>query len=80
MNWIESITEANIDRFITPVGVPLPWPGNVPPAGYLECNGAPFDINKYRQLTSIYPIGKLPKLSTWYPNKENQFIYIVKAK
>ena len=80
MNWIESITEANIDRFITPVGVPLPWRGNVPPAGYLECNGAPFDTNKYRQLTSIYPIGRLPNLPTWNPNEENQFIYIIKAK
>ena len=80
MNWIESITETNIDRFITPVGVPLPWPGNVPPAGYLECNGAQFDINKYRELASTYPIGRLPELSTWYPNKKNQFIYIVKAK
>ena len=81
MNWIESITEANINRFLTPVGAILQWPGTEPPAGYLNCNGAMFDKEKYPKLSLIFSTGKLPELSQnpdW--NKRQQFIYIVKAK
>ena len=80
-NWIESITEANINRFLTPVGAILQWPGIQPPAGYLNCNGAMFDKEKYPKLSSIFTSGELPKLTQepdW--SKTQQFIYIVKAK
>ena len=79
--WVESITEANIDRFLTaPVGVPQPWPRSFAPKGYLLCNGASFDANKYPKLSYAYPDGKLPDLRKWDANKDIQFIYIVKAE
>lgn len=55
-----------LDKFIrdrtTPVGVPMPWPKTVPPAGWLKCNGWKFDKNKYQQLAMAYPSGYLPEL------------------
>ncbi|RZN16621.1 tail fiber protein [Escherichia sp. E14S1] len=51
---------ANIE--IIPVGVPLPWPSATPPTGWLKCNGAAFDMEKYPQLAKVYTTGKLPDL------------------
>lgn len=45
-----------------PVGVPVPWPTETPPAGWLKCNGAAFDKAKYPGLALAYPSGKLPDL------------------
>ncbi|ELW9444248.1 phage tail protein [Pluralibacter gergoviae] len=45
-----------------PVGVPVPWPTETPPAGWLKCNGAAFDKSKYPKLALAYPSGKLPDL------------------
>ncbi|WP_294892172.1 prophage tail fiber N-terminal domain-containing protein [uncultured Gilliamella sp.] len=59
--FYESITTANINNYL-PVGVPLPWPTNQPPAGWLECNGSTFDKNKFPKLAVVYPTGKLPDL------------------
>ena len=79
--WYETVTEANIDRFLTtPVGVPLPWPESYAPTGYLNCNGSKFDKKKYPKLASAYPVGKLPNLQKWDASKDIQFIYIVKAE
>ena len=86
--WVETITEANIDRFLTPVGVPLPWPKSKPPVGYLECNGANIDTEKYPKLAYAYWDKKLPDLRNW-DNSRNKdrpdgkdvtFMYIVKAE
>ena len=86
--WVETITEANIDRFLTPVGVPLPWPKSKPPVGYLECNGANIDTEKYPKLAYAYWDNKLPDLRNW-DNSRNKdrpdgkditFMYIVKAE
>ncbi|OCG11353.1 phage tail protein [Gilliamella apicola] len=86
--WVETVTEANIDRFITPVGVPLPWPKSKPPVGYLECNGANIDTEKYPKLAYAYWDNKLPDLRNW-DNSRNKdrpdgkdvtFMYIVKAE
>ncbi|WXP20230.1 tail fiber protein (plasmid) [Escherichia coli] len=30
-----------------PVGVPVPWPSETPPTGWLKCNGAAFSSEKY---------------------------------
>ncbi|MBM2989218.1 phage tail protein, partial [Escherichia coli] len=30
-----------------PVGVPVPWPLETPPTGWLKCNGAAFSSEKY---------------------------------
>ncbi|WP_415668699.1 phage tail protein [Xenorhabdus nematophila] len=45
-----------------PVGVPLPWPQDKPPSGYLICNGDRFDKSRYPQLALAYPSGVLPDL------------------
>ncbi|TDB54010.1 tail fiber protein [Photorhabdus luminescens] len=45
-----------------PVGIPVPWPTVIPPAGWLQCNGAEFDKTAYPQLALAYPTGKLPDL------------------
>ncbi|NHB93556.1 phage tail protein [Photorhabdus cinerea] len=45
-----------------PVGSPIPWPTTIPPAGWLQCNGAEFDKAAYPQLAAAYPTGKLPDL------------------
>ena len=60
-SWYETITTANINNYI-PVGVPLPWPTNKPPAGWFECNGSTFDKNQFPRLASAYPSGRLPDL------------------
>lgn len=50
------------DGSVLPVGVPVPWPGANPPAGWLKCNGASFDTNKFPQLAAIFSNGFLPDL------------------
>ncbi|WP_446469347.1 phage tail protein [Xenorhabdus stockiae] len=47
---------------ILPVGVPIPWPSEIPPDGWLKCNGEAFDTVKYPKLALAYPSGKLPDL------------------
>ena len=86
--WFETVTEANIDRFVMPVGAPILWPRSFVPEGYLWCNGANFNTNKYPKLGQAYPHGKLPDLRKWdnsrnkdRPDSEDiSFIYIVKAE
>ncbi|MDE9519320.1 tail fiber protein [Xenorhabdus bovienii] len=51
---------ANINNI--PVGIPLPWPQETPPPGYLICNGERFDKSKCPQLALAYPSGVLPDL------------------
>ena len=60
-SWNEFITTANISNYI-PIGVPLPWPSNQLPAGWLECNGSTFNKNQFPKLATAYPSGKLPDL------------------
>ncbi|HDJ9752091.1 TPA: phage tail protein [Escherichia coli] len=45
-----------------PVGVPVPWPIETPPEGWLKCNGAAFYAEEYPQLAKVYPSLKLPDL------------------
>ncbi|MDK3521203.1 tail fiber protein, partial [Escherichia coli] len=45
-----------------PVGVPVPWPLETPPTGWLKCNGAAFSSEKYPNLAKVYPTLKLPDL------------------
>ncbi|ASN84883.1 phage tail protein [Pectobacterium versatile] len=44
------------------VGMPLPFPGAVAPAGWIKCNGQSFDKSRYPILASLYPSGFLPDL------------------
>ena len=43
-------------------GIPLPWPLQWVPDGFLSMNGATFDKNRYPRLALLYPTGKLPDL------------------
>ncbi|WP_246872132.1 phage tail protein [Pantoea ananatis] len=45
-----------------PVGVPVPWPSEIPPSGWLKCNGAAFSATEYPFLAKAYPSLKLPDL------------------
>ncbi|PQQ25733.1 phage tail protein [Photorhabdus hindustanensis] len=45
-----------------PVGIPLPWPADIPPNGWVKCNGAIFDQTLYPKLAQAYPTGRLPDL------------------
>ncbi|WP_076736273.1 phage tail protein [Cronobacter sakazakii] len=50
------------DGSALPVGVPVPWPSEIPPEGWLKYNGAIFDKVRYPKLALIYPGGVLPDL------------------
>ncbi|MDC9594084.1 tail fiber protein [Xenorhabdus sp. IM139775] len=54
--------ETIMERLSLPVGVPVPWPTENPPEGWLVCNGDSFDKAKYPKLALAYPSGKLPDL------------------
>ena len=43
-------------------GIPLPWPVQWIPDGFLAMNGAPFDKRRYPRLAQLYPNGRLPDL------------------
>lgn len=45
-----------------PVGVPVPWPLAIAPAGWLKCNGAAFTASQYPKLAQAYPALKLTDL------------------
>lgn len=45
-----------------PVGVPLPWPTDTPPSGYIVMQGQPFDKTAYPKLAAAYPSGVLPDM------------------
>lgn len=45
-----------------PVGVPVPYPLAAPPAGWMKCNGSPFNLTSYPALAAVFPSGVLPDL------------------
>ncbi|PHM37206.1 phage tail protein [Xenorhabdus innexi] len=47
---------------ILPVGVPIPWPTETPPEGWVICNGESFDTKRFPKLALAYPKGILPDL------------------
>ncbi|MGS2377138.1 phage tail protein (plasmid) [Escherichia coli] len=42
--------------------MPVPWPLETPPTGWLKCNGAAFSSEMYPKLAKAYPTNKLPDL------------------
>ncbi|CRY25494.1 phage tail protein [Yersinia enterocolitica] len=58
--WIDIVTSRS--QALTPIGIPLPYPSETPPAGYLKCNGAAFYPYVYPTLATLYPTHKLPDL------------------
>lgn len=55
-------TTAYVQSVNAPVGIPLPWPSETPPSGWLKCNGASFSATTYPELAKAYPSLKLPDL------------------
>ncbi|SFB96973.1 Phage Tail Collar Domain [Pragia fontium DSM 5563 = ATCC 49100] len=47
---------------VIPAWMPIACPMEQPPLGYLKCNGAKFDKEKYPELAMGYPSGALPDL------------------
>lgn len=47
---------------VVPVGVPLPWPTDIPPAGHAIMQGQVFDPVAYQRLAIAYPSGVLPDM------------------
>lgn len=45
-----------------PIGAPIPWPTSSPPAGWIPCDGNPFNVTAYPKLALIYPSGRTPDL------------------
>lgn len=43
-------------------GIPLPWPAQWVPGGFLAMNGATFDKSRYPRLAQLYSSGRLPDL------------------
>ena len=44
------------------IGIPMPYPSNIVPDGFLAMNGQTFSKNTYPKLARMYPSGKLPDL------------------
>ncbi|WP_252152252.1 phage tail protein, partial [Escherichia coli] len=38
--------------------MPVPWPLETPPTGWLKCNGAAFSSEMYPKLAKAYPTNK----------------------
>lgn len=47
---------------LCPVGVPLPWPTDTPPANHALMQGQTFDKVKYTELAKAYPAGIIPDM------------------
>ncbi|MGL5344861.1 MAG: phage tail protein [Plesiomonas sp.] len=45
-----------------PAGVPLPWPSDTPPAGFVIMQGQSFNKSSYPNLAALYPSGILPDM------------------
>ncbi|WP_407084665.1 phage tail protein [Pluralibacter gergoviae] len=48
-----------------PVGVPLPFPSDTPPSGFVAMQGQTFDKAAYPRLAAAYPSGTLPDMRGW---------------
>ncbi|EPP2324395.1 phage tail protein [Escherichia coli] len=63
INGVKFDGSANIEAF--PPGVPLPWPSDIPPAGYAIMQGQTFDKAAYPKLAIAYPSGVIPDMRGW---------------
>ncbi|KFC80547.1 phage tail protein [Buttiauxella agrestis] len=60
--WRRDYNTTNKPDMTFPVGAPIPWPSDTPPAGYAFLHGQGFDKAAYPQLAQVYPSGVLPDL------------------
>ncbi|MFN1150048.1 phage tail protein, partial [Serratia liquefaciens] len=59
-----TVAAGDDSRFLAglPTGVPLPWPADTPPTGYMVMRGQEFNKAQYPQLAIAYPSGKVPDM------------------
>ncbi|MBQ0955336.1 tail fiber protein [Serratia symbiotica] len=62
MKWRRTLTSDNENY---PIGAPIPWPSDTPPAGYTLMQGQTFDKEKYPALAVAYPDGVIPDMRGW---------------
>ncbi|PIJ44124.1 hypothetical protein BOM25_11395 [Serratia sp. OPWLW2] len=62
MKWRRALSEG-FNTF--PVGAPIPWPSDTPPAGYALMQGQTFNKTQYPQLAIAYPSGVIPDMRGW---------------
>lgn len=62
LNWLFRDLYRQVNQSWLPAWVPIPCPMATPPEGFLKCNGATFDKEKYPELAKGYPSGVLPDL------------------
>ncbi|MGP0902113.1 phage tail fiber protein [Serratia sp. CY76391] len=63
--WYEFRHDGNIfanGTNVAPVGVIEAWPSDVPPTGWLMCDGSGFNTGVFPNLALIFPSGQLPDL------------------
>lgn len=61
-NRFMTVDGVNLAETGVPVGVPLPWPTDTAPAGYVIMAGQKFDKAAYPKLAAAYPSGVLPDM------------------
>lgn len=60
--WVIDYSTANPPSVSYPVGAPIPWPSDKPPANHAIMQGQPFDKSAYPLLAVAYPSGVIPDM------------------
>lgn len=50
---------------VAPTGMPIPWPSDVIPSGFVLMVGQTFDKNQFPLLALAYPTGVIPDMRGW---------------
>lgn len=60
--WRRDFNTANPPYEYYPVGAPIPWPSDIPPANHALMQGQSFDKSAYPLLAVAYPAGVIPDM------------------
>lgn len=61
-SWHRDFNTANPPYEYYPVGAPIPWPSDIPPANHALMQGQSFDKSAYPLLAVAYPAGVIPDM------------------
>lgn len=59
---LKDYIDSAVNGITVPVGTPIPWPTDTPPAEHAIMQGQAFDKTKYPKLAIAYPSGVLPDM------------------
>ncbi|HDR2626287.1 TPA: phage tail protein [Enterobacter cancerogenus] len=62
---VKDAYEKALEAATCPVGMPIPWPSDIIPAGYALMSGQVFNKNAYPKLAIAYPSGVIPDMRGW---------------